>query len=270
MGGPRLELDGEQVSARLLPGRGTNGGYSLVIEGTTQSHVNPLDPIDLQLEYARLIGSMIDGIRERSVPIRVLHLGAGALTIPRYVWATRPGSAQHVVELHRELLEFVLDALPLADGMELTVEYDDGRAAVERAARTAGGYDLAIVDVFSGSVSPRHMSTVEFFSELAQLLAPDGVVVVNTLATAGLRMSREVGATLASLFLEVIALASPAVVADQSLGNVVYAASGAALAGDEMLRYADTGPRPIVLLRGATLDSFVDGAPVRRDDDPLD
>ena len=49
MGDPRLELDGEQVRARLLPERGANGGYSLVIEGTTQSHVNPLDPLDLKL-----------------------------------------------------------------------------------------------------------------------------------------------------------------------------------------------------------------------------
>jgi spermidine synthase len=270
MGDPRLELDGEKVSARLLPERGTNGGFSLVIEGTTQSHVNPLDPLDLQLEYARLVATVIDAFRAPGEPIRVLHLGAGALTIPRYVGATRPGSVQHVVELHRELLEFVLGALPLDEGVELTVEYDDGRAAVERAARTAGGYDLAIVDVFSGSVSPRHMSTVEFFTVLQQLLSPDGVIAVNTLATAGLQMSREVGATLASLHPEVIALASPVVVAEQSLGNVVFAASRFPLDRDQVLRHADAGPRPIELLGGPTLDAFVNGAAPRRDGDSPD
>jgi spermidine synthase len=270
MGDLRLELEGEQVSARLLPERGTNGGFSLVIEGTTQSHVNPVDPLDLQLEYARLVAAVVDAFRAPGEPIRVLHLGAGALTIPRYVGATRPGSVQHVVELHRELLEFVLAALPLDEGVELTVEYDDGRAAVERAARTGGGYDLAIVDVFSGSVSPRHMSTAEFFTELQQLLSPDGVIAVNTLATAGLQMSREVGATLASLHPEIIALASPAVVAEQSLGNVVFAASGSPLDRDRVLRHANTGPRPIELLSGSTFDAFVDGAMARRDDDPPD
>ncbi|MFD4420294.1 spermidine synthase [Agromyces sp. NPDC058484] len=264
---PRLELDGEQVSARLLPERGTHGGYSLVIEGITQSHVNPLDPRDLQLEYARLVAAVIDGCRGPDLPIRVLHLGGGALTIPRYVGATRPGSVQHVVELHRELLEFVLDALPLHDGVELTVEYDDGRAAVERAARIAGGYDVAIVDVFSGRVSPRHMSTVQFFTQLGQLLAPDGIIVVNTLATGGLEMSREVGATLASIHPEVVALASPAVAAGESLGNVVFAASGASVDHDELIGRANTGPRPIELLRGSSFDAFVDGARVRRDGD---
>ena len=270
MGDPRLELDGEQVNARLLPERGTNGGYSLVIEGTTQSHVNPLDPLDLQLEYTRMIAGVIDGCREPGLPIRVLHLGGGALTIPRYVAATRPGSVQHVVELHRELFDFVLDALPLDDDVELTVEFDDGRVAVERAARTGGGYDLAIVDVFSGSVSPRHMSTAEFFGKLDQLLAPDAIVVVNTLATAGLGMSREVAATLASRYADVLALASPAVVEGTSLGNVILAASAEPLPGEEIVRHADTGPRPIELLRDVAFSAFVGDAPVRRDDDAVD
>lgn len=270
MGDPRLELDGEHVSARLLPERGTNGGFSLVIEGTTQSHVNPVDPLDLQLEYARLVAALIDAFRPPGEPIRVLHLGAGALTIPRYVGATRPGSVQHVVELHRELLEFVLAALPLDEGVELTVEYDDGRAAVERAARIGGGYDLAIVDVFSGSVSPRHMSTAEFFTQLQQLLSAEGVVAVNTLATAGLQMSREVGATLASMHPEVIALASPAVVAEQSLGNVVFAASTSPLDPRRVLLHANAGPRSIELLSGPTFDDFVDGAMARHDGDPSD
>jgi len=269
MGDTRLELDGEHVSARLLPERGTHGGYSLVIEGTTQSHVNPDDPLDLQLEYTRLVASVIDGCREPGVPLRVLHLGAGALTIPRYVAATRPRSVQHVVELHRELFEFVLDVLPLDDDVELSVEFDDGRVAVERAARAGGGWDVAVVDVFSGAVSPRHMSTAEFFGQLDQLLAPDGLVVVNTLATAGLGMSREVIATLAARYEDVLALAAPAVVEGMSLGNVVIAASSEPLAGEEMLRHADTGPRPIELLRDAALIAFVGDAPVRRDDDPV-
>jgi spermidine synthase len=270
MGEPGLELDGEHVQARLLPDRGTNGGYSLVVEGTTQSHVNPLDPLDLQLEYTRLIAAMIDGCREPGAPIRVLHLGAGALTIPRYVAATRPGSVQHVVELHRELFDFVLSVLPLADDVELTVEFDDGRRAVERAARVDGGYDLAIVDVFSGSVSPRHMSTTEFFDGLGQLLAPDGIVFVNTLATPGLPMSREVAATLEASFPDVLVLAAAPVVDGTRLGNVLLAASAEPLPGDDIRRRADTADRRIELFRDDALTTFVGDAQVRRDDDVLD
>ena len=270
MSDPRLELDAESVSALLLPGRGTNGGYSLVIEGTTQSHVNPADPRDLQLEYTRLVATFIDGCREAGRPIRVLHLGAGALTIPRYVAATRPDSIQHVVELHRELFDFVLDVLPLDDDVELTVEFDDGRTAVERAARVGGGYDLAVVDVFSGRVSPRHLSTLEFFESLRLLLAPSAVIVVNTLATAGLTMSREVAATLESVMPEVVALASTAVVAGESLGNVVFAASESPLPAEFLVERANADGRPIALLHDASLSDFVAGASARRDDDRLD
>ena len=269
MGDHGLRLDGEHVSAQLLPERGTNGGYSLVVEGTTQSHVNPRDPLDLQLEYTRLVAGVVDGCREPGRPIRVLHLGAGALTIPRYVAAARPGSIQHVVELHRELLDFVLVVLPLDEDVELTVEFDDGRAAVERAARTGGGYDLAIVDVFSGNRAPRHMSTAEFFAELDQLLAPDAVIVVNTLATVGLKVSREVAATMAVGHPEVLALASPAVLEGKSLGNIVLAASDSPLPADVVLRRADIGPRPVTLLSGDLLTAFVGDAPVRRDDHAL-
>jgi len=267
MGEPRLELDGEHVSARLLPGRGTNGGYSLVVEGITQSHVNPDDPHDLQLEYTRVVAAVLGGCREPGAPIRALHLGAGALTIPRYIGATRRGSSQHVVELHRELLEFVLAALPLDDGIDLTIEYDDARSAVERSARTHGGYDVAIVDVFSGSVSPRHLSTVEFFGALRELVAPGGLIVVNALATRGLVMSREVGATLASVFPEVVTLAADAVLAGASLGNIVFVASGTAFDADAFVRGANDGERPIDVLRGQTFDEFVDGAPARHDGD---
>lgn len=270
MGDPRLQLDGERVNARLLPDRGTNGGYTLVVDGTTQSHVNPRDPRDLQLEYTRLVAGIVDGCREPGRPLRVLHLGAGALTIARYVAATRRGSVQHVVELHRELLEFVLDVLPFDADAELTVEFDDARAAVERSMRTAGGYDLAIVDVFSGSDSPDHLATLEFFVDLGNLLAPDGIIVVNTIASPGLGRSREVGATLAALRSDVVALSAPAVVAGVSLGNVVLAAADAALPTREFLRHAGAGVRPIELLSGSAFLAFVGDAPIRRDPDSID
>ncbi|MDQ0892649.1 spermidine synthase [Agromyces ramosus] len=265
MGDPRLELDGEHVNARLLPDRGTKGGYTLVVEGTTQSHVNPRDPLDLQLEYTRFVAAIIDGWREAGRPLRVLHLGAGALTIARYVAATRPGSVQHVVELHRELLEFVLDVLPLDPDAELTVEFDDARAAVERSVRTAGGYDLAIVDVFSGSSSPEHLTTLEFFDHLGHLLAPDGLIVVNTIASPGLGRSREVGATLAALRSDVVVVSAPEVVAGKSLGNLVFAAADVPLPTGEFTRRADGGPRRIEILSGAKFLAFVGDAPVRRD-----
>ncbi|WP_165314386.1 spermidine synthase [Agromyces protaetiae] len=261
-----LELDGEQVHARLVPNRGTNGGFSLVIDGTTQSHVNPDDPLDIQLEYVRHVTNLIDAWHPSDAPISALHLGGGALSIPRYVAATRPGSRQHVVELHRELFEFVVDALPLRDEVELTAEFDDARAAVDRSARFRGGYDLAVVDVFSGSVAPPNVGTIEFFRGLADLLTPTGIVLVNTLATSELQLSRRMAATLAEEFEEVTALVSE-VVLEGAPGNVVLAASRTSAPLDEILRWTASAPRPVLVLQDDRLDRFVDGAGPRRDGD---
>lgn len=265
MDGQTLELRSPDLHAALLPGRGTNGGVSLVVDGVTQSHVNPADPRDLQLEYTRFVAAIVDGCREPAEPIRVLHLGAGALTIARYVGATRPASVQHVVELHRSLLEFVLDALPLDPSIEITFEFDDARAAVERAVRHDQRYDVVIADLFAGSRTPAHLSTAEFFDGLAVLLAPGGVLVVNTIATVGLGISREVGATLVDGFAEVFAIASPTVVADAGLGNVVFAASRDELPRRRIRRRIDQTHRRIELLEGPSLADYLGQAGTLRD-----
>lgn len=263
---PRLELDGERVQARLLPGRGSNGGYSLIIDGTTQSHVNPDDPRDLQLEYVREIAAVLDTWRPAGESLSVLHLGAGALTLPRYIAATRPTPRQHVVELHRDLFDFVLEALPLRDDVELTAEFDDARSAVDRAARNQGGYDVAIVDVFSGSVAPPAVGTVEFFAALRDLLAPGGLIVVNTLGGGELDLARRMAATLAVAGGELAVIVARSVLLDAAAGNLVLVASPERLPTEAIRAALETEPRPIEVLTGAELSVFAEGAAPRHDE----
>lgn len=262
---PRLELDGERVHARLLPGRGTNGGYSLIIDGTTQSHVNPEDPLDLQLEYVREIAAVLSSWKPADEPFAVLHLGAGGLTIPRYVAARWPAARQHIVELHRELFEFVLDALPLRDDVELTVEFDDARTAVDRAARTQGGYDVAIVDVFSGSVAPPTVGTVEFFTALRELLAPGALIIVNTLGGGDLELARRMAATLAVEGGELAVVVARPVLLGGAPGNLVLVASDAPLPLEATRDALAQEPRPVEVLTGDELARFAQGAEPRHD-----
>lgn len=253
------------VHARLLPDRGANGGTTLIVDGVTQSHVNPRDPRDLQLEYLRLVAAVIDGSREPGHPLRVLHLGAGALTLARYLGATRPGSVQHVVELHEEILDLVLAALPLPDGIELTVEFADARVAVERAARTGGGYDLAVVDVFEGAAAPAHLATLEFYTRLGDLLAPDAIIIVNTLPWGRLAETLAVGATLLAARPELLALTHPGVVDGTAPGNLVYAASAHPLPERRILDLADREPRAIAAYTGERLHRVIGDSAVTHD-----
>ena len=99
----------------------------LSIGGAEQSHVNLADPADIFYEYLRRIGHVVDLAAPWGEPITALHLGAGALTLARYIQATRPGSVQYAVELERELLDFVLAQLPLPEGTELHTVIGDAR-----------------------------------------------------------------------------------------------------------------------------------------------
>ena len=55
-------------------------------------HVDLDDPSHLHFEYVARMGAVIDQLRMPRQPLTAVHLGAGALTIPRYV--ERPGRAR--------------------------------------------------------------------------------------------------------------------------------------------------------------------------------
>jgi len=90
----------------------------LLIDGVPQSHVDLDDPRYLEFEYVRRLGHVIDTAAPATQPLHVLHLGAGALTLARYVAATRPGSEQLAVEIDAALVDLVRLRLPLPRGRE--------------------------------------------------------------------------------------------------------------------------------------------------------
>src|SRR5690349_11154884 len=84
--------------AELIPDRDRPDGWTLLVDGVPQSHVDLSNPRYLEFEYMRRLASVVDAAGPAGARLRVLHLGGGALTLPRYVVATRPGSPQRVVE----------------------------------------------------------------------------------------------------------------------------------------------------------------------------
>ena len=105
----------------------------LLIDGVPQSHVDLEDPRYLDFEYVRRIGHVIDETAPAGQPLRVLHLGAGALTLARYVAATRPGSRQLAVEVDAALVDLIRLRLPL--DAKVRVRVGDARAELERRGR---------------------------------------------------------------------------------------------------------------------------------------
>src|SRR5919108_5529357 len=85
--------------AELRPDRDRPRGWTLLIDGAPQSYVDLADPTYLDFAYQRRLGHLADLAAPPGRPLRVLHLGGGALTMARYIAATRPRSTQQVVEI---------------------------------------------------------------------------------------------------------------------------------------------------------------------------
>ncbi len=242
------------------------GALQLLVDGTPQSHVNLRDPSELFFEYVRRIGHVIDLFRPAGEPVSALHLGGGAFTLPRYIEATRPGSRQQVVELEGGLVDLVREAAPLPKRASIRVRRGDARDVLGRLPEgMLGAMDLVIVDIFAGSRTPAHVSSVEFYELIRPLLADDGVVVVNAADGKGLPFVRGQAATLASLFRSVAAIAEPQVLKGRRFGNVVLLASDPssdASGGDLdwLPRLLAGGPHPARLLAGREFEEFARGA----------
>jgi len=105
-------------TAKLMPDVDRERAWLLTVDGAPQSYVDLDAPTHLEFEYTRRLGHVLDIVAEHGQSLDVLHLGGGALTLPRYLAATRPGSHQDVVEADRGLLDLVIEHLPLPVGAD--------------------------------------------------------------------------------------------------------------------------------------------------------
>ncbi|TFC82227.1 spermine synthase [Cryobacterium cheniae] len=259
-----LKLSGHH--AVIEPDRFTPGSFNLIVDGTPQSNVNMDDPGELFFEYVQRIGHVIDLIGEVREPITAVHLGAGALTLPRYVEATRPGSRQQVVELESDLIDFVRGELPWDKRAQLRVRHGDAREVLAKLpAGLTGAVDLVVVDIFSGARTPAHVTSREFYELTAPLLSPRGVLVVNVADGPGLPFARSQAATLSAVFGHVLALAETQVLKGRRFGNIVFVAAHTPLDLSWVQRLLAGGPHPSKVVEGAELTQFMATALVTTD-----
>ena len=98
--------------ALLMPDLAYQRAFTLRVGRTDQSYVDLDDPLRLEFDYVQRLVDVLDNVAERQ-RLRVIHVGGAAMTLPRYVAATRPNSAQIVLEPDTELTAFVRRHLPL-------------------------------------------------------------------------------------------------------------------------------------------------------------
>ena len=229
------------------------------------------DPTYLEFEYMRWLGHVVDVIAPRGEPLRVVHLGAGALTLARYVAATRPGSRQRAVDADPEVVAAMRERAALPRGVRVPVQIADAREAIGR--MRSGSADLVVLDVFSGARTPAHLTSVEMVRSVHRLLTASGVVAVNVAdgPAARSRGGRSLGhlrqqvATYASVFEEVAVVSEPGVWRGRRFGNLVLLAADRPLPVTRLVRRCAGDPLPARVVWGPDARRLALGAAVVTD-----
>ena len=243
-------------TARLLPDLDRPRAWLLTMDGAPQSYVDLDDPLFLEFEYVQRLAHAADLAAPSGRPLDALHLGGGALTLPRYLAATRPGSRQRVVELDAALTGLVREYLPWtpsAGGIEVLAA--DARAAL--AATPDADADLVVADVFGGSRIPAQLTSVEFVREAARVLRPDGLYAANLADAAPLDFARSQLAGLRAVFPEACLVAEPSVLRGRRYGNLVLLAGRRPFPVAELARRTAGDPFPARVVHGDRLDLLV-------------
>lgn len=223
-------------------------GRILFQDEVWQSYVDLDDAEHLHFAYTQRIADAVDTVLLRPLPVRAVHLGGGALTMPRWLAATRPGSTSTVFELD---LEVVAGALSLVHVPGATLRVGDARAGLEGLADDAA--DLVVGDAFEGRVVPAHLLTAGCVAEVVRVLRPGGLYVLNVIDDAPFDRLRGALATVRAAFAHVGMLAAPELLTQAISGNAVVVCSDESLDWPAIAARAALRPeRPGVLGEAGT------------------
>lgn len=260
--------DGEQNRPHLVRDLDFPGAWSIVVNGTEQSWIDPDDPTRLEFDYVQRIADAIDVHAPDGQRLRVIHVGGAGMTLARYVAHTRPSSAQIVLEPDADLTEKVRQTVPLTRNSGIKVRATDGRSGI--VAMRDDYADIVIVDAFIGSKVPPELVTVEFLAEVSRVLVGSGTIMWNLTDKAPFDFARRAAAGLAEVFAHTCLSAEPATLKGRRVGNLIMMGSAAPLPIDELQSRASRGVFPYRLVHGTKWDRFVTAASPIRDVDAYD
>ena len=240
-------------------------GRVLLVEGVEQSYVDDVDDEHLEFEYMQHMALALDVIRPDHKPLRCVHLGGGAMTMARWLNATRPGSHHVVVEASAPIVE-VAASVGLPANTDVVV--DDAVAVLPTL--PPGQNDLVIWDLYDGPRAVTAALTLEAITAMHGLLDVSGLLMLNVSDAVPFDVVRPVAAALLRCFGDVVLLAEPATLRGRRSGNCVLVANkDVGLPVADLTRAGASAWVRAAVVADEQLDSFTGSAVPATADNPL-
>lgn len=151
--------------------------HALHLDHLVHSYSDPDDPTYIEYGYLRIFREIVDWNANRRPVFRVLFIGGGGYTLPRYIDQTYPNAEIDVVEIDPAVTRVARRFFGLTNSSAIRSINEDARWFAMRAEE--GKYDVIFIDAFNDLSVPYHLTTREMTVRLRQLLAPDGALVAN-------------------------------------------------------------------------------------------
>jgi spermidine synthase len=141
--------------------------------GALQSVSKPGDPDHLALPYVK---TMLSGLGLCDDPRRILVVGLGGGTIPKFLHKYYPQSVIDAVDIDPGVVKVAREFFEFHEDANLRAFIEDGRKFIED---RPGLYDMIFLDAFGTDRIPYHLATREFLLAVKKALTPRGLVLGN-------------------------------------------------------------------------------------------
>ena len=178
------DFDTAYQRVQVFDGRAFKNGRPVRViqaEGAYAQSSIYLDGPELLSDYLHVF----ELVRQAETPMQhVLMIGSAGCVYPMHYLRELPKVRVDVVEIDPQMTQIARDFFGLKKDPRLRIFHEDGRTFVNHAARSGeSGYDAIFIDAFQTKVPPFQLLTEEFVRNLEKILAPEGVVALNFMAS---------------------------------------------------------------------------------------
>lgn len=158
----------------------------LVLDKLAHSEIDFDHPYDFKQEYEWVYDAIVEKFFPSPMPLRAFFIGGGGFIFPRYFDELRPGGHTEVAEIDPAVTKAAFAVFGLDPATKMEIYNMDARnritTLIEK--RTADPssvppYDIIVGDSFNDFSVPAHLTTQEFTREVNELLADDGIYLLN-------------------------------------------------------------------------------------------